>query len=253
MAVTAGALSIVQVGSSTDSLSSAVATAGTGPYTYQWYRGSVTGFTPGAGSLIAGATALTLNDSGLTPGATYFYKVIATDTGAGNVTSTSAALQVNLSAGVQQNQFALNPIVGMVDLRFSDDTIAVQIDASQVSSLAAGSAVKMVDSIGGIPKVVGCAANSDNCLGFINYDIKSQQFVAGDKAEISLAGNVMYLAAVGAISRGARVQLDLSYIGGVKTITTSSGASIVGFALDKATAAGQLVRIKLQSPSFLVA
>lgn len=253
MSVTAGALSIVQVGTSTDSLSSAAASGGTGPYTYQWHRSVTTGFTPGAGSLIAGATALTLADSGLQGGVTYYYKVVATDTGAGNATSTSSQLAVSTILGQLQNQFAMNAILGFVDLRFNANTVAVELDVSQVGSLVAGMAVKIVDSAGGIPKVIGCAANSDEVFGFINYDIKSQQFVAGDKAEISQSGNVIYLAAIGAISRGAQVQLDLSYQGGVKTITGSSGANVVGYAFDKATAAGQLIRVKLSTPSYVFA
>jgi hypothetical protein len=254
MSVTAGALSIVQVGKTTDSLSSAAATGGTGPYTYQWYRSTTTGFSPGAGSLISGATSLTLADSGLTPGVSYFYVVVATDTGAGNATSNSAQLAVNTIPDQLQNQFAQSPELGMVDLRFNYNTVAVEIDASQgATPLIAGQAVKVVASAGGIPKVIGCAADSDEVFGFINYDIKSQQFLAGDKAELSQGGNVMYLVSVGAINRGAQVQLDLSYLGGVKTITGSSGANIVGWAYDQASAAGQLIRVKLSAPSYAFA
>lgn len=253
MSVTAGALSKVLIGQTTASLLSAAATAGTGPYTYQWYRSTITGFSPGAGNLISGATALALADSGLQPGTSYFYVVIATDTGAGNATSTSAQLEVDTIPGQSQNQFTVSAFLGMLDLRFNPSTISAQIDASQATALIAGMAVKIVDSAGGIPKVVGCAANSDQVFGFINYDIKSQQFLAGDKVEISQSGNVMFLVSVGAIARGVRVQLDLSYQGGVKTITGSSGANIVGYAVDKASAAGQLIRVRLSSPEFAFA
>ncbi len=252
MATTAGALSLVSVGPTTASLVSAAATGGTGPYTYQWYRSTTSGFSPGAGSLISGATSLTLNDTGLIPNTQYYYKVVATDSGA--VSGTSAQLGAQTSVPViSQNSFAQAPFLGQIDMRFDYNTVSVQIDASQVGTLYAGQAVKIVDSAGGVPKVVACSANSDDCFGFLNYDIKSAGFVAGSKAELSQAGNVIYLYATTAIARGAQVQLDLSTAGGVAAKVGSSGADIVGFAFDKASAAGALIRVRLSSPSFLKA
>lgn len=255
MSVTAGALSQVSVTSTTASLLSAAATAGTGPYTYQWYRSVTSGFSPGAGNLIAGATALTLNDSGLTPNTKYFYEVVATDTGAGNATANSAQLAVTTAATtLNPNQFAQTPIVGMIDLRFDYNTVSVQIDVAQATPLYSGMAVKITQtSLSGVPMVVGCAANSDEVFGFINFDIKTIQFVAGSMAEISQAGNVIYLYSTGAIARGAQVTLDLSTGGGVAQAVGSSGAKIVGWAYDGAAAAGVLIRVKLNAPSFLVA
>jgi hypothetical protein len=254
MSLAAGALSKVSAASTTASLLSAAATGGTGPYTYQWYRSTVSGFTPGGGNLIAGATSLTLNDSGLIPNTQYYYEVIATDTGNAGATADSTQLAVQTSAPVlSPNQFAQSPILGMIDMRFAYDTVAAQIDVSQATPLYAGQAVKIVDSTDGIPKVVACAANSDEVFGFINFDIKSVTFASGQNCEISMAGNYMYLYATGAISRGTQVQLDLSTVGGVTAKVGSSGADIVGFAFDKAAAAGALIRVKLGVPSFLKA
>lgn len=251
MSVTAGALSQVSVGPTTASLLSAVATAGTGPYTYQWYRSTTTGFTPGVGNIIAGATALALMDTGLIPNTAYFYKVVATDTGASNATSTSSQLAVTTAAPVlNPNQFAQSTTVGVIDLRFDYDTVAVQIDVSQATPMYAGQAVKIVDSADGIPKVIACAANTDDCFGFINFDIKNVTFVAGDNAEISQSGNVIYLYATNAIARGARVQLAVATVGGVAALVGSSGADVIGWAYDKAASAGTLIRVKLQTPSF---
>lgn len=251
MATTAGALSQVAVGPTTASLLSAVATAGTAPYTYQWYRSTTTGFSPGGGNIIAGATALTLNDTGLIPNTTYYYKVIATDSGA--VAGTSSQLVVQTSVPVQSpNQFAMTSQLGMIDLRFNYNTVAVQIDVAQATALYAGSAVKIVDSAGGVPKVIGCSANTDEVMGFINFDIKTVAFLAGADAEISMAGNVIYLYATGAIARGVQVSLDLSTNGGVRSAAGNTGDKIVGWAYDKASAGGQLIRVHLQTPSFKV-
>ncbi len=248
---TAGALSQVSVASTTASLLSAAATGGTGPYTYQWYRSTTTGFSPDAGSLISGATALALDDSGLIPNTAYFYKVIAIDSLSS--AGTSAQLAVATAApSLNPNSFTQSTIVGMIDMRFPYNTMSVQIDVGQASALYPGAAVKMVDSSGGVPKVEGCDAASDEVLGFINFDIKTIAFAAGDMCEISMAGNVVYLYATAAIARGVQVVLDLSTNGGVKAAAGETGSKIVGWALDKAAAAGALIRVVLKTPSFTV-
>lgn len=251
MTLTAGALSQVSVGPTTASLSSAAATGGVGPYTYQWYRSTTTGFSPGGGNIITGATSLTLNDSGLVPGTQYYYKVVVTDTGDSNTTDDSSQLSVLTAAPtLSPNQFAQTEYLGAIDMRFPYNTVSVQIDASQVGALYAGSPVKIVDSAGGIPKVVGIEAVTDNVMGYINYDIKSKAFVAGSLAEISMAGNVIWLYSVGAVSRGAEVVPSLITRGGVAAASGSGGENIVGWAYDKADAGGQLIRVFLKTPSF---
>lgn len=248
-AVVAGALSQVAVTSTTAQLSSAVATGGTGPYTYQWYRSTVSGFTPGGGNIIAGATALTLDDSGLIPNTQYYYEVVATDSLAATGSSTQLAVATSVPV-LSQNQFALSSFLGTIDLRYNYNTVSVMIDLSQATGLYAGAAVKVIDSADGVPKVVGCAASSDDVFGFINFDIKTVVFLAGMTAEVSCAGNVMFLYATAAIARMAKVELDLSTNGGVKTSATS-GATIVGYVYDKATAPGDLVRVVVQTPYIL--
>lgn len=253
MSITAGTLSQVSVGPTIASLLATAATAGTGPYTYQWYKSTTTGFSPGGGNIISGATALTLNDTGLVPGTLYYYKVVATDTGHSNDTAEYTQLPVTTSAPeLSQNQFSMTSYLGVVDQLYAYNTSAVDVDASQATTLYTGAAVKMADVAGGAPKVVGCSANSDNVLGFINYDIKSRAYVAGDRAQISKSGNVIYLYATGAISRGVQVSLDLTTNGGVRAAATHTGDRIVGWSYDKAAAAGDLIRVFLQTPSFLV-
>lgn len=252
MAVTAGALSQVSVTDTTASLSSAAASGGTGPYTYQWYKSTVSGFTPGAGNIIDGATSLTLDDTGLIPGTIYYYKVVATDTGASSATDTSAELAVTTAApALSQNQFQQSSYLGVVDLPYSTNTIPCQVDSSETGTLYPGQAVKMYDRAGGVPKVVACSANSDDVFGFINFNIKSTSFSAQDPLEVSSDANVMFLYATEAISRGVKVSLDLSTRGGVRPATSGdTGDEIVGYAIDKASAAGELIRVKIKAPYF---
>jgi hypothetical protein len=226
-------------------------TGGVGPYTYQWYISTTTGFSPGAGSLVAGAVNLSQSFSGLIPNTPYFAKIIVTDVGNGSATATSSQLAFTTAASsLSPNSFAQSPILGMIDLRFGFNTISCLVDSSQATVLYQGSAVKIVDSADGVPKVVGCAANSDEVLGFINYDVKSISFAAGVPCEVSLAGNCMYLYATGAISRGVQVSLDLSSPGSVRASAGNTGDDIVGWAYDKAAASGALIRVILMTPSF---
>ena len=252
MAVTAGALTQVSVGSTVASLSSAAATAGTGPYTYQWYRSTATGFTPGAGNIIAGETALTLSDTGLIPGTLYYYVVVATDTGAGDATDASSELAVTTTAPeLSQNQFSQSSYLGIVDLPYSTNTVPCQIDQSETGTLYPGQAVKIYDRAGGVPKVVACSADSDDVFGFINYNIKSSSFVANEPVEVSSDSNVMFLYATEAIARGVKVALDLTTRGGVRPASSAdTGDDTVGYALDKASSVGELIRVKIRTPFF---
>jgi hypothetical protein len=148
-----------------------------------------------------------------------------------------------------QNQFAQTAEQGQLDLRFNPNTISVEIDSSSAGGLVAGQAVKIVDSLGGVPKVVECADDSDDVFGFINYNIKNAVFDASMKAEISFyRGNVMYMTASAAIARNAKVMI---VVASKKVATATTGNMIVGRALDKASADGELIRVLIDLPGSL--
>lgn len=254
MATTAGALTVGTIGSTTVSLTSAVATGGTAPYTYQWYRSTTSGFSPGPTNILTGKTSLTLNDSGLIPNTAYYWKVVATDSSSPAVTGTSSqATATTTPTTLSQNSFAQSPVVGQPDMNYNYNTISCQVDSSAGTSLLyQGQAVKIVaNTLGGIPRVVACNGITDNVLGFINYDVKSVSFGVGQNMEVSSAGNVIWLYATGAITQGARVCLDTSATGAVQA--TGATATVVGWAMDGASAAGQLIRVHLTCPSFATA
>lgn len=250
MTLAVGPITQNSVGPTTASLTCAAASGGTSPYTYQWYRSTTQGFSPGGGNIIAGATALTLEDSGLIPNTQYYYVVVVTDVGNSNATANSTEKAVATSAPtLNPNQFGMTEYLGVLDLRFNTNTVAAQIDAAETATLYAGAAVKMVDSADGVPKVLLCDDAGDDVFGFINFNFKNVAYVAGSACEVSLKGNVMYLYATEAIARGAQVQLDTATMGGVMTADVED-ANIVGWAYDKATAAGQLIRVYIETPSF---
>lgn len=255
MSLTAGSLSAVSVGSSSDNLVAAAFTgAGSLPVTYQWYRSTATGFTPGGGNIIAGATALSLADSGLTPGTTYYYKVVGTDSsGTPQTATTSQLLVLTTQASPGPNQFAQAPYLGMLDQFYNGDTIPCQFDPTGTGTLIAGQAVKFSTTAGGAPKVVPCTAASDVTAGYVNYNQKYAQFIPGDPVEISMNGNVMYLTAAAALTtRGYLTSLPAAAAGGcnggVVPVTGSSGFPIIGWNLD-IVAIGSLVRVFIQTPA----
>lgn len=252
MAVTPGALSAVSVQSNSASVLSAAATAGTGPYTYQWYMSTQTGFTPGAGNIVSGATALALTVTGLNASTPYYFKVVVTDTGDSNATAISNQLAIVTSYQVQNpNQFQQSQVLGQIDLNNgSNNIISVQVDDTQVDPILAGQAVKIVDSAGGVPKVIAAAADTDGVLGFVVYNVKNKRFIAGDFMEIAMAGTCIYLQATEAIARGAQVVSDVSSLGGVAQSSGSGGENKVGWAVDKAGNANYLIRVMLTTPSF---
>lgn len=256
MALAQGSISLVSVGSSTANLLAPAATGGSGSVTYQYYRSITSGFTPSSLNAIAGATSLALADSGLTPGTVYYYEIVATDAAAAVASSTQ--LQVSTTAASPNpNQFAPQPFLGMLDLQFNGDTISAQFDPSGSGSLVGGQAVKWSVGSATIPSiaplVVPSLLASDAIVGYVNYDIKSASFSPGNRLELSLAGNVMYLYAAQAISRGQFVTSLPAAVaggcnGGVIPVTGSSGLPIVGFSLDT-VAIGQLCRIMLKTPA----
>lgn len=140
------------------------------------------------------------------------------------------------------NQFNQAPVKGELDLRFNPTSIPCEVDSTSAGNLVAGQAVKMVDDSGGVPKVVECAADSDEVFGFINYNLKNQDYDAGDAVGISVlnGGNVMYMEASAAIARNAVIGIVVS---GQKVKTSAGGSRDVGHALDKAAASGDLIRV----------
>lgn len=79
-APTSGTASLSAASASALTVTVGAATGGTAPYSYQWHRSTTANFTPGAGTILSGATATTVADSAsLSAGVTYFYRCRVTD------------------------------------------------------------------------------------------------------------------------------------------------------------------------------
>lgn len=242
MAYVAGALSAVKLGSNYAQLLSGPATGGTGPYTYQWYKSFTTGFTPGSAYLIPGATALAFTDTQLLPATHYFYRVVATDLGAGSATVNSAELDALTVAGspVEMNQLVQTPVIGMTDQPQNPNTKSVVMDSSYGGAAVPGTAVKQIAPTGvtsgsglnTLPHVIPCTADDDVVFGFIQYNPRDTGYTGGSPMEVSKTGNVQWQVATANGVAGDAMQLDLSVPGGLQSAVGSSGASICGRALD---------------------
>jgi hypothetical protein len=104
MATTAGAITTSELLATTFTLTSAAATGGVAPYTYQWYRDTSPGFAIGAPTLLSGETALRLDQTGRTAETHYYYKLRATDsTPVTPVTGDSAEVDVLTPALIATN------------------------------------------------------------------------------------------------------------------------------------------------------
>jgi len=152
---------------------------------------------------------------------------------------------------LNQNQFLQTPIKGMAGLQPSAKIVGCVVDATSAGGLVAGQAVKLVDSAGGVPKVVECSADTDIVFGFIVYNIKNATFGVGAAVEIDTGfDDIMYMEASAAIARGAKLMIVVS---GQKVATATAGKPIIGWAFDKATASGDLIRVSLACPAFFTA
>jgi|AntAceMinimDraft_6_1070360.scaffolds.fasta_scaffold00196_16 hypothetical protein len=139
-----------------------------------------------------------------------------------------------------QNQFSQSVEKGIVDLRFSGITIPCQVASDEAAALVPGQLVKMVDVAGSVPRVTALAADTEIIFGAVAYNIKDVNFPLDKYLEIVSVGSVIYMEASAAIARGGLV---MPVIAGQKVATATSGKSILGLALDKAAADGDIIRV----------
>lgn len=147
---------------------------------------------------------------------------------------------------LETNQFALQTVKGQLDMQVPGNTLSCVVSASQATPLIAGQAVKLEDSAGGPPKVLSLAADTDKVFGFVARNLKDQDRVANEPVEITFTGAVMYMEASAAIARGAKVEVVRT---GDKVLTSAGTNPVVGWAMDKAVAAGDLIRIVPMTPN----
>ena len=254
MAITAGVVSLLSVGSNQVQLVATPATGAVGSVTQQWYM-STAPFVAPAGDLLVGETSLSLSLSNLIPNTAYYFTLRYEDSTGPVFVNSNQLVVTTVPAQQRINIFAQAPFLGMLDLKVGPtNVIAGQVDVSQVTPVYNGQAMQIVNSVGGIPKFA--AVTSPNTpqftWGFIVYDIKSRLYNVGDRFEIAMNGSCMWLYATEAIPAGSQVVLDTTSPGAVQLPGHSANMVGVGVALDQATAYGQLIRVIITAPSYTV-
>jgi hypothetical protein len=153
------------------------------------------------------------------------------------------------------NQFTQAPILGLVDLVPSPNTISVQIlSTSTATAIQNGSVMKQVAlSTAALPVVDICTGPTDGpVFGVIPYTDRKNLYLPGDITNLVLSTSFIYLKSSAAINAGDKVTATAATTSADPTVATVSVPStqyVTGVALDTCTAANQLLRIRV-SPSF---
>ena len=87
-----------------------------------------------------------------------------------------------------------------------------------------------------------CAA-TDTPYGMVVYDVRKSDYAVGEKFAIAKTGDVVFCEAAGAVAVGSKVQFNPT--GWKVDDSTTSTYAYVGIALTAASAAGDLIQVKL--------
>jgi len=149
---------------------------------------------------------------------------------------------------VNMNQFKQGNVVGELDLQTGNNAAVFTVLLSPESASAGvvpGEGLKLIDLAGndvaGVPPIVDVRGlDADAIFGVNVFNTKKNTTEKGNIVQAAGKGAVMWLNAGAAIARGANVSLVLATPGNVVTTTAET---VLGVALDKATAADQLIRV----------
>lgn len=140
------------------------------------------------------------------------------------------------------NQFGMSLEKGLLTLS-KDNLFDVKVDDASVATLVNGAAVKITNTTDSQITVNIATAATDPIFGFVVYESRKNAHVAGDLIRIACIGSVMQMEASAAIARGATVEIIPT---GEKVVTRSTG-TVIGRALDKAAADGDLIRVLIST------
>lgn len=143
------------------------------------------------------------------------------------------------------NQFSQLPVVGDTSLPRSGLIVSAQVNDGEAVALVPGQAVKVANTLGGVPKVTALAANSDYPQGVVLYNLKNASFPALAPLELGMYGTIVYMTAGGAIARFGQVENVYTTL---KVIASVGVNPVLGIAYDKAVADGDVIRVLLQVP-----
>lgn len=148
----------------------------------------------------------------------------------------------------QMNVFApTEEIKGRKVLPANTESFSGVIDASVEGSVAPATPMVIVATSAKLPHFAPATSDSDNLIGFLEWNVIRSGYVAGTPCQVSPDTNVMYMEASAAINAG--VNVAMANYSTVTIKTAGAGDKIIGYALESASAAGQLIRVKIRFSS----
>lgn len=152
-----------------------------------------------------------------------------------------------MATNISLNQFAPNvPLAGMYAYQANLPQLHNVIVTSSVTDEApirAGAIVTLDStSTNTNAPVVKQAAVTDSIFGVVVYNPIQSTFIGNERIAIARDGDIVWLPAADAVNVGADLYFNAS---NQVTATVTAGNSIVGKAMTKATAAGDLIQVEL--------
>ena len=133
---------------------------------------------------------------------------------------------------------------GQLDLALHNAVLSIRIDSTESETLVPGSPMKIRDVAGKALTMLLATADDDDIFGYLVLNPKDQTYVAGEYAEVAYSTTIMHMTAGAAIAKGAKVESDVSEV----EVITQSSNPVIGIALDKAAASGDLIRVLILTP-----
>lgn len=148
----------------------------------------------------------------------------------------------------QMNVFApTEEIKGRKVLPANTESFSGVIDESVTSAVLPATPVKIVANSAKLPRFAP-AESGDLVAGFVEWNVipSGRGYTAGKVCQVSPATNVMYMEVSGAVNAGVNVTMD-----SLTDITVKAAGNsdpVIGMALESATTAGELIRVKIGAP-----
>jgi len=147
------------------------------------------------------------------------------------------------------NTFTQAPILGLVDLIPSPEVISVQLSPSTAAVCQVGSALKLIGGQAALPIVDVCSGPTDGpVFAVVPYNNRKNTYSAGEILNAVMKGTFVYLRSSAAINRGDKVTTTAATTTTdplVTTVSTPTTQYVTGVAIDLATGADQLIRIRI--------
>lgn len=146
---------------------------------------------------------------------------------------------------IESNQFGFIAEKGQMTLLENLNLVNCKIDDSETETLVPGYPVKIKDISNKVIVIEAADALTDDVFGFVPYNVKKNEYVAGEFIKVALDNCAMYMEASAAIAQGANIQADPAT---QKVATAVAPNLATGKALTKASADGDLIVVLIKTP-----